>query len=555
MEPNGPTDGLRPRRSRGQARAAGALGVAALACLTLAAAPAAARSALSARSTAKLVSAGWRHGTAHGVAARADRARAAIVGGEEISIERAPWQVALLARIPVESSFLEELCGGVILDDTHILTAGHCAIDPLTEGPVPSQDFTVVAGTADLASKAATEQAGQVASVRVHPDFDYAAGAGTPDDIAVLTLAAPLDLAGPTARAIATTPAGSTAVEGTQVELTGFGEEDPLTEELTGQLHALGMTVGFSRQCGGEADALFVCASAPAGSACNGDSGSGLTGTGSSPVLVGVADTVEALSGERCRAGALAGFVNVAAPEIRDFIEGSEDPPRAPQGGGAVMRGVLSVGHSLACTPGTWSNAPTFTYSFLDGGQVLQQGASSTYALSAADVGRTILCEVQATNAGGTGAGRTLASEPIKAAEPPSSGSQQQPSPPVAVGGVSLVGGTLAVRGGVGSAKLSCAAGAGCQGKLTLTARVAAKGRHKRTATIGTASFTAPGNGTVTVKIALNATGRALLRAAHGRLGASLAIQRLEPGPAATQTKSVRLIQKPTGGKARQRKR
>lgn len=80
------------------------------------------------------------------------------------------------------------------------------------------------------------------------------------------------------------------------------------------------------------------------------------------------------------------------------------------------MRGVPVAGQTLSCEPGVWSNSPTFTYVFIDGndGAALQEGSSSTYALTAADIGRSILCELLATNAGGTGVDRTSALGAVK---------------------------------------------------------------------------------------------------------------------------------------------
>jgi hypothetical protein len=63
-----------------------------------------------------------------------------------------------------------------------------------------------------------------------------------------------------------------------------------------------------------------------------------------------------------------------------------------------------------------------------------------------------------------------------------------------------------------------------------------------RTVRIGTASFSLAGDTAKTVKLDLNATGRALLVSAHGRLRASLAILELAPSPKNTQTKAVRLV-------------
>jgi hypothetical protein len=53
---------------------------------------------------------------------------------------------------------------------------------------------------------------------------------------------------------------------------------------------------------------------------------------------------------------------------------------------------------------------------FIDssGGAVIQQGPSPTYTLTAADVGRSIQCQVLAGNAGGTGVGQTGTAGPVR---------------------------------------------------------------------------------------------------------------------------------------------
>lgn len=361
----------------------------------------------------------------------ARRARTAIVGGTQISITQAPWQVFVVAFL---SETDELLCGGSILDETEVLTAGHCVFNPSTRTRIPAEQIVVVAGTSDLEIFEAEEQFSFASSVRVHPYFTYdpESTSAVPDDVAVLHLEIPLAFT-PSTKSIGPTPTGALPAEGAAVKLTGFGEEDPLLSELNGKLYSLGMTLGFSHQCGGEADAVFLCASAPGGSLCFGDSGSALTVPGSPGTVAGVADTVQAISGKPCLDGAIGGFANVSAPEIEDFIKGSEAPPRAPRGGsGTVIRGLIVAGQSLRCESGSWSNGPTLTYEFINSatGQVLQQGSSSTYALSAADVGRTIFCQVQAANAGGTGITRTVALPPIQPAPPP-------PPPPPGSGGAS----------------------------------------------------------------------------------------------------------------------
>jgi hypothetical protein len=89
-----------------------------------------------------------------------------------------------------------------------------------------------------------------------------------------------------------------------------------------------------------------------------------------------------------------------------------------------------------------------------------------------------------------------------------------------------------------------------CSGKLTLMYKQPikgkTKGKHFTIKSLGTARFSIlPGTSKV-VKVTLNKTGRALLRAHHGRLYASLAIVRLSPVPVLGHTSSARLTWKKT---------
>ena len=86
----------------------------------------------------------------------------------------------------------------------------------------------------------------------------------------------------------------SSPVEGTGVNLSGYGEENPGIE-LNDKLYSLGTTLIFPRRCGGEADALFLCAASGGGSACFGDSGGPVT-VGLSPTRVGVVDTLQLIA-------------------------------------------------------------------------------------------------------------------------------------------------------------------------------------------------------------------------------------------------------------------
>jgi hypothetical protein len=487
----------------------------------------------------------------HGPRALEVHARAAIVGGTQLAVGQAPWQVAVEAEIPIGKSELDRiLCGGSIIDESHILTAAHCVFIAPPDEQIPPSDFMVRAGTVSLTSSEPTEQDAAVSGVRVHPYYTYAPESGhvNPDDVAVLTLAKPL-VFGPDVSPIALVAPGAYSGEGTAVGFTGFGEESAMPKALNDELYSLGMTVGFSRECGGEngADnAVLLCASAPSGSPCEGDSGSALTVPEASPALAGVMNDGAIVAGQECTSGARNSFANVAAPEIQDFIDGSESPPRAPRGGGASCTTAAPpmVGGSMTCQAGSWSNSPTFTYAFIDSasGQTLQSGASPDYQFSAAAVGSTVFMRVQATNAGGTGIERTA---PTAAVVPAPATESKPPAPR---SHVTLGAASIAVQlNGTALVKLACVGHESCRGKLalTVTRTSKAKGRKRsHVVTIGTVRFAIAAGRTTTVKLKLTAAGRALLGTGHGRLGAHLAIVELDSGPAQTQSKAVRLIER-----------
>lgn len=352
----------------------------------------------------------------------------AIVGGTPISITQTPWQVFLLAD--AGGGFFYQ-CGGSILDPTHVVTAGHCVYNSRTTTQFDRADLTVTAGISNFRTQDATRQEVGVSDVRVHPLYEYTAANGgvAPDDVAVLTLDTPLDLSGPAAKAITPIGAGAYQPLGTAAGISGFGLQAGGAASADGQLYAVGTTIGDPLACGGEYNAVLTCITSQAGSACEGDSGGPLTvGT----ALAGVASFVSTRgpTGE-CGVGSLNGYTNLAAGEIREFVLGNDAPPVAPRGGRDVSAtGVFQAGSSMTCSAGTWSGTPTFTYTFVDtrNGQVLQSGASATYAFTDADVGRTIACQPAATNAGGTGITRTEASPAI--AVNPNPPRRADPTPP-----------------------------------------------------------------------------------------------------------------------------
>jgi IPT/TIG domain/FG-GAP repeat len=112
---------------------------------------------------------------------------------------------------------------------------------------------------------------------------------------------------------------------------------------------------------------------------------------------------------------------------------------------------------------------------------------------------------------------------------------------------IALRGKTIAVQSYKRAwVKLSWAGIGTCSGRLKLTVKTKAAHKRFKTRTIATGTFSIAPGSVPTVRVNLNALGRALLKARHGRLNASITITKLSPGPAQARTASVRLaLQKP----------
>jgi hypothetical protein len=123
------------------------------------------------------------------------------------------------------------------------------------------------------------------------------------------------------------------------------------------------------------------------------------------------------------------------------------------------------------------------------------------------------------------------------------SSSTGPPPAPAEPSKLSFSGSSVAVRrGGIAAIKFTCTGVSTCSGKLMLEITRTARGRRTKTTTIATGSFSIPAGRTVIVTLKLNAAGRALLKAHHGRLSSRLKIVESSDGSTSTQDESVRLL-------------
>ncbi len=334
-----------------------------------------------------------------------------VVGGTAVLVQSAPWAVYMR----ISNGSTGTYCSGSILDSLHVLTAAHCMYVP--DGTLADPGaITVRTGISSSSRplRSDAEQDRSVASFRVHPGFTGPT-TGSSDDVAVLTLAAPLDLNGPAVQPIALpAPGAGFPSADTDVGFAGFGRESaalPATGTLnwlTGRVDEQGTCGGFTTAVIRDADAVSFCAFAPWSAVCSGDSGSGLVTSGPSRVLVGVVSAGQILGQVGCATGARTIFTAVWPPEILRFVEGDDQPPAAPRRTSATYVRLfwdhpLAAGGALVCFSDRWDGNPTITYAFLSArGRVLQQGPSSVFRLGARNAGDVLSCRASATNAGGT---------------------------------------------------------------------------------------------------------------------------------------------------------
>ena len=109
-----------------------------------------------------------------------------IIGGDDVTPHSIPWQVGLLTA---PDDYKQVWCGGTLLSDKHVLTAGHCVFDS-NDIPFEASEIRVVVAehhqydTSDGVRH-------NINSYQNHPQFDYQ----TLDyDFSMLHLASPVEL-------------------------------------------------------------------------------------------------------------------------------------------------------------------------------------------------------------------------------------------------------------------------------------------------------------------------------------------------------------------------
>jgi hypothetical protein len=331
----------------------------------------------------------------------------AVIGGSSVSLADHPYQVALTK--PGQSAVSSQFCGGSIRDGWHIITAAHCVFDNSSSSsgqPLAPSQIDVLAGTEDLRNEGGGERPA-VASISVDPSYD----SGTlTHDAALLTLAAPLTAGAKEQPVLLNTSAAAT---GESVFVTGWGDTDASSvNNFPDLLQGVGVNVVSDGDC--EADyglipfdgSVEVCAAASGKDACKGDSGGPLVRPNAAGAaddqLVGIVS-----SGIGCANAHYPGvYTEISAPAVRGFVTQANPPPAPANTAAPTLSGTATVGRQLACSPGAWSGAPSFSYQFVRSTSAGDVGIASNgpavYTVGTADAGTALRCIVTATNLGGT---------------------------------------------------------------------------------------------------------------------------------------------------------
>lgn len=315
-----------------------------------------------------------------------------VVGGSPASTTAdAPWQALVLPA--------GYLCGGSILDETHVVTAAHCVYDEDTGAITAPASIAVHAG---ITNRFSAGQHPTVVGVTINPAYNPYEATG---DAAILTLQAPgFALDGTTVAAIPLADA-STAVDGLDLRLSGWGstaQRSPYDTHVGSATTTLQIANGLRTQSACsvvyapfDADQL-LCAGQQNLDACQGDSGGPLavpTGGGAF-ALAGIVS-----GGAGCAWPGYPGYyARVANPQLHGFLaqRGVGYAVSAPANvTPPSLSGTAKPGGQLTCDLGQWTDALGYDVEFRAGTATLADG-TTTLAVGSALAGVPVSCVVTA---------------------------------------------------------------------------------------------------------------------------------------------------------------
>jgi len=192
-----------------------------------------------------------------------------------------------------------------------------------------------------------------------------------------------------------------------------------------------------------------------------------------------------------------------------------------------ALTGDPSVGSTLSCSDGEWSNYPTaITYAWQRNGAPIAGQSGGTYVVTSRDERASLTCAATVSNGAGSASAtsNTLVvfprMEEAKPAEnnPPAPTPTPTPTPaptPVPVKGQATAVGNATASGNTVTVTLKCNGQGACEGTLKLVYEAKVKNADGKTTvkkvTIGNASFKLAAGKSKAIKVKLNSKGAAYL--------------------------------------------
>lgn len=81
-----------------------------------------------------------------------------------------------------------------------------------------------------------------------------------------------------------------------------------------------------------------------------------------------------------------------------------------------AITGTKTVGQTLTCSTGTWTQSPSYTYQWMRDGVFIDGAIASTRVLAAGDAGALMSCTVKATKSGVSAVATSIQTTAIAAA-------------------------------------------------------------------------------------------------------------------------------------------
>ena len=214
------------------------------------------------------------------------------------------------------------------------------------------------------------------------------------------------------------------------------------------------------------------------------------------------------------------------------------------------ISGIPAPGQRLTCksgVSGSGASSATLSYAWLRDTKGISGASGSTYMVASADVTHHLQCRVSATNAGGS-ASATSAFVTVPAGGLGAISETQVGTPRVAGRTVSVTVTCSAQAAGSCTITLRLTVVETLRGRRVIAVAATRRTSHK-TVTVGAVTAHVPAGQRRTVTVALNATGRRLLKSLH-KLSAKLSVSGTVVGALSAQLRSATVTLGSGAGKA-----